>query len=818
MLELTEASSVPPNQNTSVTTPNCTGVAVMPHDVMYTRDVAITAVFCFIGGVGLTLLVVLVCYQAFRRKKLKESRREKEEEEGGSTVANHCVVNENGRDVFLQASSVKPRDREIVLLDARYQDHIGQFRSRVNEDSSHFGCPDCCAKAEMVVGPNPMRWNQEMAAEEEIEKSGMSTLSQGDRRKAGNRQGILSRNIPDKLLSPTDFKCSSHHWRQIFSEKAETLSTYETGRDIHNYGINIEGKSTGYDTLHCKSCHRTYRPPQQTVRPGRIDHNMREAGVFNGFSSQHKLIDKGRNYNHIDGMKNTEAKRGSRNVTFDLDCLRTLEQGNFQGKDKWEEGARTSRDKENVQEKRQSSRLLKVKLNLNPLRKNKIHPKRKHEQKHSERSSSRKSHEKRHHGKDRRQKQSKEKSVNKTKGSDEKLKKSSKSKESSGGGVEEKEEEDKGKSKTSEEEGQKSMKGSQGENTGPDNCKSDDPPITEQSASAVASGQVLQNLQSGPVEYQGSGMVLGSSDLPYMNPFSVSAAERNHTTTLPLMGSAGSQLAGSSISLHGGNFLLSTMAPAFNPLLPSGPANSAAPSKASSGPNLASSGSVGSFSRQTHPAASLLANTVNANPLQTAAIQSALPQNSQAGALALNLTSKPAVNPEAVQFLSQSLMSHSSLLAGRMKADPTQGPHLQTINGLHQMPPESQAPQSLERLPIQAQVPDPDGLSGLASQGLASGTPVENLSNNSQTDTGRVHGGSALLAEGPAVGLSGDNIEAANVSVSGLSGFSADDAAVLLHQDYLSEEGDSSPRRKLRLALPEKTSSRPPTALEKKIR
>ncbi|KAK2895744.1 hypothetical protein Q8A73_015232 [Channa argus] len=711
------------------------GVGVMPQ--LYKRDVAITAVFCFSGGVGLTLLVVLICYQAFRRKKLKECKRKKEEEEGGRTLANHHACHHelsvNRRDVLLQTSSVRPWDRETGLLDTRYKNHSGQFRSRVDEDSSHFRCPDCCNKGEIGMGKSPMRWNKEMEIEEEIEKRGMKMISDEERTKAENQQEILSRNIPNKLFSPADSKCSSHQWRETFSERAETLPTYETGRDIYSYRINVEGKSTGCETLHCESCHRTYRPPQQNIRPWMIDPNIREVGVFDGFPPQHKLIDKGRNHNQFDGIKNKEPKRGSKKVMFDLESLRTLEQENNQGKDKWAEEARTSRHKEKDQNKRQKTktqytRQLKVKLNLNPLGKSKVHPKRKHKQNHSEKSSYKK------------------------------------------------------------------------------------------------------NLQIGPVQYQGSGLVLGSSELPFKNPFSLSAAESIHTTSLPLLASAGSQLTGSSVSLQGGNVLLSTMSPAFNPLLSSGPAYSAAPNIAISGPNLASTGSLGSFGRQTgvglmHTATSLLANTVQANPLQAGAIQSAPPQNSQAGALVLNLATNPSLNPEPIQFLSQSQMPDSSPLVGRLKSDPAQGPDLQTTNGLHQLPPESQVPQSTQNLPVQAQAP-PDGLSGVTFRALGSGTDMENLSTNSQTEAGQVPGGSAYsmltggaaLAEGPEVGVSGDNTEAANVSISSVSGSSPGDAPLLLHQEYLSEEGDSSPKRKLRLALPEKTSSRPPTAMEKKIR
>lgn len=758
----------------------------------------------------------------FRRKKLKESKRQKEEEEGNSTVVNHNVnhldVDEKRRDVFLQASSSKPWDRESITLDTRLENHSGQFRFRADEDSSHFRCPDCSIKGQRGMGPNVMRWNnrinREMEADKERERWRMRMVTKEQKRKPGTQRGILSRDIPNKV------NFSSQPKRETFNERPENLPAYETGRDMDSYRIHVEGKGPGYETLQCESCHRTYRQQEQTIRPGRFESNIRDSAAFNGFLPQHRLNDKAKNQSHFDMVKNTDLRR-ERNVTFDLESLGTLEPGNIQGKDKRGEEVRTSRDKEKEREKRakiQSGRLLKVKLNLNPLRKSKVHPKRKNEQDHLEKDSSKKCNEKRQqHGKDRQEKGGKGKCGNKTKARGEKLKKSTKSRRPSDDSVKEKEEEGKG-----EESGIKTNSESeqtvQGENKCPDNSQTGD--ITSgagQSIPAVATEQE-QNSQGGSVQYQEAGLVLGSAELSSKLPFSLSAAERNHTN-FPLLASAGSQLSGSSLSLQGGNFLLNTMASGF------GPANSLGPSIAVSGPNLASSGALDSFSWQTgvgltSPATALLTNTVHANPLQSCAIQTAPLPNSQAGGLALNLAANPAIIPEPTQSLFQSQLH----LPDRLKSELTQGPGLQTGQGFHQLLPESQAPQIKESLPVQAQAPT-DGLTVVTSQKLGSVMTLENLS-NTQTETGREAGGStsaggAPLAAGPAAGVPGDSMQATDVSVSGVGGSStgdAADAAVLLHQEYLSEEGDSSPRRKLRLALPEKTSSRPPTALERKIR
>ncbi len=818
---------------------------------------------CASGGVGLTSLVVLICYQVSRRKKLRESKKQKEEEEGSSTVANHHVnhldVSEKRRDLFLQANSSQPWDREAMTLDARTDGHGGQFRSRADEHLSHFRCLDCGIEGQRGMGPNPMRGNNRinggMEVEEEREKRRMRMMTEEERWRLGTQQGILSRDFPNKLLSHGNTNSSSHPRKETFSQRPETLTAYKTNREMgESHRTDMEGKSRGHETSHCERCHKTYRPPEQNMRQGRIHTNMRDSALFDGFPIQYRQTDRGRNVNQFDGMKNTEWRRETRNVTFDLESSGT--HGEEGGRGKREEGVRTARDKERERARRhkakvQSSRLLKVKLNLNPLRKSKVHPKRKAEQGHSETSSSKKSKEKRQDGKEREEKEAKGKSSKKTKSGSEKMKKS---KGLTKDGEEEEEEKDRGgggqKSKTSSKQektasrsGQRSQgstEGEQSDSTHPENSQPGDTTNTaDPSASAVAIGQG-QHLQGRSIQYQGAGLVLGSAQLSSQHPLSCSAADRNHTTTLALLGSAGSQLTGSSLSLQGGNVLLNTTAPGSNALFPSYPDHSIARSIAISGPNMAPSGVPDSFSRQAgvglmSPAASLLAN-----PLLASAVHTSPLHTSQAAGLALSLAANPAVNPAPVQSLSQSRPApDSSPLVTRLKSDPAQGPGLQTGEGLLQLPPESPALQIKESLTLPTQAPPSvDGLSGVTPQASGPLTTVENLSNNnSQTETGRVPAGSTVnmsaggvaLTEGLAAVVSGGSMQAADVSVSGVSAPSmstqsvsstgdAVAAAALLQQEYLSEEGGSSPRRKLRLVLPEKTSDRPPTALERKIR
>lgn len=742
----------------------------------------------------MTLLGVLINYQVSRRKKLKENKRQKEEEEEdeeerSSTAVNQPVnqpdVDEKRRGLFWQAQRSQPWDREAVALDPWADGHGGQFGYRTDENSQ-FRCPDCSTKAQRGTGSNPMRWtnrtNGGMETEREREKRRMRMMTEEERRRL--EEGMVGRDTHNTHLPRGNSNSSSHPRKEAFAQ---------ANRDIGEVNrTEMEGKSRGHEPVHCESCHRTSRPPEQTPRRGRIHTHERDSARLEGVHPQDRV--KNVNHKQFDTTRNTELRREQRNATFDLESSRIREQGSSRGEDKREEEARSSRHKDRGKRdkaKVQSSRLVKVKLNLNPLRKGKVHPKRKTELHHSERSGSKKS-------KDRRTNESGQKTKrSKTKGSTEDAAKEKKEEDRG------EEEQDGNMSSTQEKGEQVRPQENQGEAPPPENSHlSDTANTADQSAPALAIGQG-HNLQGGSLQYQGAGLVLGSAQLSPQYPVSLSG---NHTTNL-------SQLTGSRLSLQGGNLLLSTMAPGS--LFPSGPANPVAP--CISGPNMAPSAAPERLSRQpgeglTSPAPSLLANTDYANPLRASATHSSPLQTSQPAGLASGLAANPAAPMQSL-LQSRPPPDSSPLEAG------AQGPGLQTGEGVHPNL-QTQAP------------PHVNSLSWPTPPAHGAVTTVENLSNNNrQTETEGVRAGStvhlsaggAALTEGPAAGSPGGGVQGAGVSVSGGSAPSMSTPSVtstgdaLLQQEYLSEEEGSSPRRKLRLVLPEKTSSRPPTALERKI-
>lgn len=764
-------------------------------------------------------LAVLFYCKVILKEKLRRRIKEKLEEVGNNIAAKHSDAREKRRELFLQAKSSLPWNREVMSLDPRTDDLDQQFKSQVEDSDSHFWCSDCTIKGQRGMGPNVMSWNHRISAgmegDEEIEERGVRMMTEQEKRRLGTRQAVLSRDLPN-----TNSSC--HPRKESFCHTPDTLTSYtEIGE---GYRTDMEGDSKGHETLQCKGCHRTYRQPEQNIkdRKGRIPTNTRDLALSNGFPSQFGRIDEGMNHNFnlFDMIKTTDFRRETKNVTFDLETLRTFK---YESTDKREKEGQTSRDKESGRgrihkSKVQSNRLLKVKLNLNPLRKSKIHPRRKTEQGHSDKHSSKKGKVKKQIGKERGERKGRGRSGQKTNKSSEKMKESSKG--STKDGEEEKEEDKGGQQKRTSRKGlpKESTDWDQGEKKDPENSEpSDSTKIADESASAIAIG-LGQNIQ-------GTGYNFGSAQLLSQHPLSLSASNRNQTMHLSLLSSTSSHLSGHSLSLQGENILLNTMASESISQVPGYPANSIAPGLVYSAPNIAQSGASGSFSRQAGvdlmaPVPSHPAHPAHANPLEASPIQTSPLHTAQLAGQALSSTAYP--NPATVQSLS---LHPDSSFTERPKPDPAQGSSPQTVTGPNQLPPESQAPQTKDSPTLSTQAsPSAEGISEVTPP--APVTTVENLPNRKgQTETGSVPASPESLA----AGFSGDSMHPADVPLSSVSAAivstqsvssagDADTTAALLQQEYLSEEGGSSPRRKLRLVLPEKTSSRPPSALERKIR
>lgn len=729
---------------------------------------------CFsAGGVALTLLVVLICYQVsqMKKQKKKESQPTKEERDKAGTIANH--VNEHDarermREFFLQGNRSQQWDKESMMLDEKIDHHSDAFKTRADENGSNVLCLHCISKGKMSNQMRKGKWvNRGTDTEDEQERRKLRMMEEESEIVAIQQQHF-SWDISNKF--------PSHNTNSSFNllrETSDNLPPYKTDSDRDNYRTDDGSKARSYETLHCRNCHRAYRTSEQSMAHRTTHANHKDSFAFNSKVRREpsRII-------------NQDLKRESRNVKFDLDSLRTN-----QGRESLEEVAtpRGNEKSSKGRHKEQSSRLLKVKLNLNPLRKSKVHPKKKTEHGHTKSTSSKRSKEKRRHGNSK-EEEAEEKSEKKS-GSSREKKRTSKTREGT----------DKGEQKSSRSKSEKKSETDQEKKQHPDSSQPPD--------STTISAQNLE-----PLLYQTTGLTSAGTQLFYQHPFSFSSADRNRSTSLSLLGSAGSQLTGSTLSLQAGNALLNTLPLGSNPLLTSGLTNPIAAGVRFSGFNTAPSGATESSTgqpaegiRSSNPA--LLSNMVQASPLQAGGKHSAPLLSSKLEDSALSLAN-PANNPAALGHSQMQVDSSASVAT--LKLDLTQGQEIQNGRGHLQASTESQSPSTKADLTEQGQ----DKLPG--------DTAIENMSNINMPSEG------VAQVEGPRLGAPGENMKAAGMSVLDISVPSlpiqsesspAAGGAALLQQEYLFEEEEgSSPRRKLRLVLPEKASKRPPTALERKIR
>lgn len=720
----------------------------------------------------MTLLAVLICYHVSQRKKKKESQRPKEELDKGRTTANHVDQlgdRERMRDFVLQANSSQQWSKESMTLNERMDHHRDTFKSRAEGNGSNVHCPHCNTNGKM---PNQMRkgkWlNGGPEAGDVQERRKLRMMVEEERRGVIQQQNY-SWNVSNKV--PPHITDSSFH---LLRETSDNLPPYKADGDMGNHRTDDESKSRRYETSHCRNCHRTSRPEENMTH--RMPHsNQMDICDFNGKVRREPFR-----------KMNTELKRETKNVKFDLTRSRTNRgEESLEEEEQEEETPRGNEKSSDSRHKVQSSRLMKVKLNLNPLRKSKVHPRKKNEHGHTKNTSSKRSKEKRRHGKGE-EEEGEEKSGKRAKSSREKKRKSSKT-----------EEADKGEQKSSTSKRDKSAEGDQEKN----------PNISQPPDGDTVSAQDLQTLQ-----YQSAGLALGGAQLAFQHPFSFSPADRNRSTNLSLLNSPGSLLTGSTLSLQAGKALLNTMSSGCNPLLTHGLVNPIAPSVTLSGLNIAPGGATESFARL--PAVStrssnppLLAKMIQVNPLQAGGNPPAPFLTSTSDGPVLSLAN-PANEPVALGY--SQMQFDSSAFVAAPKLDLTHSQDIQTGKGPIQSTTESQAPSTKDDLPEQ----DQDETLGDTSE-----TRVEKMSVNMPPE-GVAH------TEGPQVGGSGERLKADSLSVMDQSAPSLSipdesspvaGGAALLQQEYLSEDGGSSPRRKLRLVLPEKTSNRPPTALERKI-
>ncbi|KAK7945448.1 hypothetical protein WMY93_001176 [Mugilogobius chulae] len=235
--------------------------------------------------------------------------------------------------------------------------------ARTEPSGGHFRCPECRGEEHV---PNPIRWEHMNGRTNTLEDRERQRIrvEEENRRRTGPPQRIMGR---------------------------EAMNAHLVGNSLDLEGQNRQ------DLVHCGSCHRTYRSNQmdQNTRQGRLPPKGNSG--MHGFQQQRNW-ERNSFYSDFD-IQN--LKRETRNVTFALESPRKV-----QGEDGESEGTSSPRQQDRSN-KLQANKQIKVKLNLNPLRKSKVHPK---SDKGSPRKSKDKSESKKHRKKSKEEK--KEKNTN----------------------------------------------------------------------------------------------------------------------------------------------------------------------------------------------------------------------------------------------------------------------------------------------------------------------------------------------------------------------------------------------------------------------
>lgn len=681
---------------------------------------------CSLGGIGVALLTVLIYCKVFLRKKKKEHETEKAEG-GSSPMAKQPNVSERRNHIHTDDSLTF--DQKVMTLDPWTCDPVHQLNLRTDNNDDQFWYSNCSTDNHREVGQNPTRWNNRTNAQLETDEAigrrrARMMITQHNLRRFATQRGIL------QFTNTLSRGKTSHPGKEAVRKVEAEINNGE-----EEYG---HGCSKRNEALYCHSCHRTYAPSEPNLRKVGLRAKIKDYGDF---PFQHREFDRDLNTgNTSDTSKNIRIRRKSRNVMFNLECLRHSGQRNSQSEDespsREEERARKHNSK--VQQRR-----LKVTSNLNLRGKSKVHPKRGSEQGHSGRSRSKKSKGNRGTGTDAEKK-------GKTKERHQKRKRE--------GLVEDGDEQKEGDSRQMGQRSTKTPVTSLGpgvpESTDVDRCAKEHPEMTP----SVDNSDTVDPLPSDSQHPQ-DGCLLTAVD--------------------------------NSASLQGGSLFPNTMAEGPSSVFAGWNSNSGRLSAAISSSTASPREAPGTFSGQEQLLP--LASVPPANILQSPS----------AGTPPLLATRSKDFFTSTVNLAAsqQSLPSPSgsSPFVGKIQSDPA----LET--GMGQLP--SKVPQNGENMLLKQESCDAPAVGQSAETVNGDGAepaevlPLRGLGDSMQT------------GEGPLLSDQSNTMAMPSVASADTDGRAA---KALQQQEYLSEEGDS--KRKLRLVLPEKTSSRPFTALERKIR
>ncbi|KAF4117038.1 uncharacterized protein lrrc53 [Onychostoma macrolepis] len=419
VLELTDANCVPPNRNISME------VVAKRYNTseQYIRNVAIAVVFSFLGGVGITLGMIAIAYHKLSKKfelvleenRVVESGLESTQwnfcEGKGTLTKCHALYNSNYK-------SHQPWDRE----DSPY------LGSDMLEN--HFTCHKCSSTAHVVgkhkreiVQQKATHVGEQLANHQHEGNDQHSVLQQRIKEISAQRHNDSGAGIPNSYLG-SQGTSSQHHGgsndisavriRQLaLSNHLSALQrgTFRPPDQIHNeitqgnhsllkHPAEDVGAQPIYQTISCLHCHQTYEyrqagsnnqnftfttHSQNTVQNGaqiynatlykdNLGYDKSNAGIqatelgFKLDSQRSVTFDLAGTEEHVLTTMADRHKKESRMMDFKTSAQKTPRK---LGKTK----NSTQGHLKTQKTRGQAKRTLKVKFNLNPLRKSRVHPK-----------------------------------------------------------------------------------------------------------------------------------------------------------------------------------------------------------------------------------------------------------------------------------------------------------------------------------------------------------------------------------------------------------------------------------------------------------
>ncbi|XP_056328859.1 uncharacterized protein lrrc53 [Danio aesculapii] len=407
VLELTDANCVPPNSNITVEV-----VAKRSNtSQQYIRNVAIAIVFSFLGGVGITLGIIAIAYHKLSKKfKLMQEEPGASERitsspetaqwnfcEGKDTLSmSHALYNSNYK-------SHQPWDRE----DSPYGS---------DELENHFTCHKCSSTA--LTGGKPNRETVLQKTTEDLQKNHMSEHLAHRRQHNGNQQhSVLQQRIKDmRLKRQAERNSKSHLAGQDFTSQrlggpddvsavriqqlalSNHFSALQRGpfrppNQIYNEEtqanhslLKHQASETIpqpiYQTISCLHCHQTYEYRQAQSNNHDFpftNHSQNRAQMYDAMLYRDILGYKKRDADGLDESELGFKLASQRSVTFDLTMPEERTVDRHKNQTSVQKSQRKSSAQKPHKSRVQTKKTLRVKLNLDPLRKNRVHPKSKSE-------------------------------------------------------------------------------------------------------------------------------------------------------------------------------------------------------------------------------------------------------------------------------------------------------------------------------------------------------------------------------------------------------------------------------------------------------